>query len=545
MVSVNTNEVSAVMGATAGSKAKQHNRIWNRSLNFDSVALAVSSLGSSWFVYNQKIFPAYPLLKLHQFTIKDSAGQPLVVSGAVNVLSGDLNKLNFKASGFSLMNTQAAFNNKISGQIVMDAALSITGNVNKVVMKGDISLNNETAITFLMPVKKANAAEAKSLMQFIDKDTFLLYQNKAQQPDTDNNPPINSPSNYQLGIRADKGVAFTILLDPNTGDLLKLTGAAKLKAGIDSTGNWLLSGTYQPDSGYYEVNYQFSQKRFYLQPGSSIVFNGRPAGANLNIRAVCTVKTAPQNLLASEMGAVNASFAALLKQEMPFSVVLFLKGTLTKPEISFDIRYEGAGTNSLLQTVINNKLAALRKDVSATNKQVFALLALDRFVGEQTADFFKGNGAGLNDVANESVSKFLASVLDHIASDLFKGINTRLKPASYKDFANSEALQKELNVEGSKNFINDRLTVTTGKNFGIESRDGSAKAAQQKGSRFLPDVTVNYKLSADGNYMLRSYTKNQFEVIMDGYVIETGVAFLVTMDYERFKELFIKKNAGK
>jgi len=173
---------------------------------------------------------------------------------------------------------------------------------------------------------------------------------------------------------------------------------------------------------------------------------------------------------------------------------------------------------------------------------VFALLAMGRFVGEQSTDFFKGNDAGLSDVAQESVSTFLASVLDHLASDLFKGINADLNLTSYQDFASSDALQQELNVELSKSFLNDRLSVTAGKNFGIESIDGSAKAAQQKGSRFLPDVTVNYKLSADGKYLLRSYTKNQFEAILDGYVIETGLAFLFTIDFEKFKELFFSKD---
>ena len=45
--------------------------------------------------------------------------------------------------------------------------------------------------------------------------------------------------------------------------------------------------------------------------------------------------------------------------------------------------------------------------------------------------------------------------------------------------------------------------------------------------------------------MIRAYTKNQFEVILDGYVVENGVSFVVTLDYDKFRELFrkpIKKN---
>jgi len=40
---------------------------------------------------------------------------------------------------------------------------------------------------------------------------------------------------------------------------------------------------------------------------------------------------------------------------------------------------------------------------------------------------------------------------------------------------------------------------------------------------------------------LRAYTKNQFEVTLDGYVVETGLSFVVTLDYDKFNELFRRK----
>ena len=280
--------------------------------------------------------------------------------------------------------------------------------------------------------------------------------------------------------------------------------------------------------------------------GSTIYFAGNPLQAQINITAEYIANTSPKELLGNEVGTVDPRFANSFNQKVPFRVILNLKGSLQKPDISFDILLpeEGLISNQLRMT-IDNKLVQLRADVAATNKQVFALLALGRFVGEQSTDFFKssGSGGGFNDIARESVSKFLSAALDQIASDLFKGINVDLNLNSYKDFTTSDGSQKtDLNVEVSKNFLNDRLIVTVGKNFGIEGQDASAKAAQQKGSRFLPDVTVNYKLSKDGKYMIRAYNKNQFEVILDGYVVETGLAFIVTMDYDEFKELFVRKS---
>ena len=92
----------------------------------------------------------------------------------------------------------------------------------------------------------------------------------------------------------------------------------------------------------------------------------------------------------------------------------------------------------------------------------------------------------------------------------------------------------------SKTFANDRVTVSVGKNFGVEGQDAGAKASGAN-TGFKPDVTVSYKLTADGKYMIRAYTKNQFEVTLDGYVVETGVSFLVTLDYDKFNDLLRSK----
>jgi hypothetical protein len=112
---------------------------------------------------------------------------------------------------------------------------------------------------------------------------------------------------------------------------------------------------------------------------------------------------------------------------------------------------------------------------------------------------------------------------------------------SYQDFSSGDAQQRtDLNIAVSKTFLDNRLTVTAGKNFGIEGQDAGSKTVQQNSSSF-PDITLNYKLSRDGKYAIRAYRKDQFEVTVDGYVVETGVAFVVTFDYDKFKELFKKK----
>lgn len=545
------SQASAGVSASTGREKKIFRPEWSKPLMLDTVKISLKPFGTSFFIYGQKLIPDYPAINFNQFVILDSPGHSLTISGKVYGGEDKIRSLDIKigTKDFLLMNVTSAVNNRVFGKAVADLDLKVTGNSIKPLLQGSFNLTDETNLTFVLPEKNNSEASSQSVVLFIEQDSVPLKAKKAIAPATMKGIDPGRYFNESLNVTAGKNARFKILIDPNSGDYLQLKGAAKLNGGIDSTGKLLLIGNYLPDSGYYELNSQFLNKRFNLLPSSHIEFNGRPADAKMNIRAVYTIHTSPKNLLGNEVGTVNRAIARSFNQQLPFNVILYLKGSLNNPTISFDIQLPDSSKtiSGILKNSINNKLVQLRTDISGINKQVFALLAMDRFVGEQSTDFFKGNDAGLSDVAQESVSMFLASVLDHLASDLFKGINADLNLTSYQDFATSDALQQELNVELSKSFLNDRLSVTTGKNFGIESIDASAKASQQKGSRFLPAVTTNYKLSADGKYLLRSYTKNQFEVILDGYVMETGLAFLLTMDYEKFKELFVKngEKAGK
>ena len=222
---------------------------------------------------------------------------------------------------------------------------------------------------------------------------------------------------------------------------------------------------------------------------------------------------------------------------------MYLTVVISRPTINFNIELPEQSNllTSELKNTIDNKLAQLRTDPAAINKQVFSLLLLNRFVSEQSSDFFKGNGNDFTDLARQSVSQFLSSALNEIASDLFKGIDVDLNLNSYNDFTNGGNQQRtDLNVAVSKSFLDDRLTVSVGKNFGIQGDNAAAKIPGAN-TGFKPDVSIGYKLTKDGKYLLRAYTKNQFEVVLDGYVVETGIAFVLTMNYEKFKELFRRK----
>ncbi|MDN3654421.1 translocation/assembly module TamB domain-containing protein [Ferruginibacter paludis] len=526
---------------------------WHGAVSFDTARFSIAKLGTTYTIDKQKISFDYPTISLDNFTVKDSANHTLVLDGEVTARSISEYNLNLavNSTNFTLVNVAKAFSNEVYGFAAVDADISVTGNSTSPNIEGNISLNDKSDVTLVLPESNVNKDAAKSVVRFIDRDTFALPEKTPFRTAKEVKPSFAQFLNYNLNIEIGKAAALTIIIDPSTGDELKLKGDAQLNAGVDPGGNIILAGNYELSSGYYILNYQFLKKQFNLLPGSTIAFSGPPANAQINITAEYIANTSAKDLLGNEVGTVDPRLANTFKQEIPFRVLLTLKGTMLKPEISFDIELPEESKNlnisSELRTTIDNKLTQLKGDVAATNRQVFSLLLFNRFVGEQSTDFFStgssgGSSGGFGDLARQSVSKFLSSALDNIASDLFKGLDVDLNLNSYKDYTSGDAQQRtDLNVAVTKSFVNDRLSISVGKNFGIEGQDAAAKAAQQKGSGFLPDVTVNYKLTQDGKYLLRAYKKTQFEVILDGYVLETGVAFIVTMDYDKFRELFARK----
>ena len=89
----------------------------------------------------------------------------------------------------------------------------------------------------------------------------------------------------------------------------------------------------------------------------------------------------------------------------------------------------------------------------------------------------------------------------------------------------------------SKAFFNHRIEVKVGRNFELEN---TSKVSRNP-SEVFDNVSVNYKLTPDGRYLFRAFRKNQFQSVLEGFIVETGVGFSVTMEYGRFIEIFQKK----
>jgi hypothetical protein len=227
----------------------------------------------------------------------------------------------------------------------------------------------------------------------------------------------------------------------------------------------------------------------------------------------------------------------MYKQKLPFNVNLNLKDQLLTPTISFDIVLPDStySVSSDVVSTVNTRLTQIRQDPNELNKQVLGVLVLGHFIGDNPLQS-QGAGTTVEGTIRNSVSSLLSDQLNRLAGSLISGVDLNFGLTSGEDYSSGTATNRtDLNVGLSKRFLNDRLTVSVGNNFNLEGNQPG-----QKASNIAGDVSIAYKLSKDGRYTLRAYRRDEF-IVIQGQIIETGVGFTLTVDYNRFREIFRKR----
>jgi hypothetical protein len=339
-------------------------------------------------------------------------------------------------------------------------------------------------------------------------------------------------------IETDSNALFTMIIDERNGDALGLRGRADLVGAIDRSGKVTLTGNYELENGSYNLSLSVLKRKFIIQRGSTITWTGDPRTANIDITATYLVNAPSIDLVQQQLSGRSQTEINRFKQKLPFRVNLRMQGEFLKPIISFTISLPP--DQLTLWPEVDNKLQQIKTDESEVNKQVFALLLLNRFVSENPFVSAAG-GTDAETLAKQSASKILSDQVNQLAASLIKGVELNVDLNSDKDYSSGQAVsQTQLNVGVSKNLFNDRVRVSVGSNFQLEQTNPG-----QNASNIVGDVNVDYRLTSDGRYMIRAYRKDQYTSVVEGQVVETGLSFILTFDYNEFFELFRKSSDPK
>ncbi|UQD56755.1 translocation/assembly module TamB [Flavobacterium sp. K5-23] len=513
------------------------------NLKLNAIGFKVTQLNATFKSMNDAVSFTNDAIVFNRFTVKDEKDNDLVINGKIN--SSNFNNFGFDltldADNFQALNSKEKDNDLYYGEVYLDNHLRIKGDFNNPIVDGNIKVNKDTKLTIVMPQSDPSIADREGIVEFIDQDNPSMIKTIAV--DERLSKTEIKGINASVNIEVDKEAELSIVIDKSNGDFLKLKGEAQLNGGIDPSGKTTLTGRYELREGAYEMNFNFIKRKFDIKSGSYILWTGEPTSADIKITAVYKNQAAPIDLIDDQLANVSAAVRNTYKQKIPFETELKMKGELMKPIISFDIILPD-GNNSVSTEIINTtqaKLTQLRQQPDELNKQVFALLLLNRFIGENPFASEAG-GSSLTSLARQSASKILSQQLNNLAGNLMSGVELNFDLNSTEDYTTGQLENKtDLNVGVSKKLLNDRLKVTVGSSFGLEG----PQQTNEDTNTIAGDVSVEYQLSKDGRYKLKAYRLNKYQVALQGQVIETGIAFIITLDYNHFKELFQKSKSPK
>ena len=511
----------------------------NGELTFQNSRLNVAMLNADFLMDNQTIYFNKEGIQLKKFEIKDLRGNTSSLSGSIATTTYtdfDFN-LNLTMDDFAAVNSTREDNDLFFGKLYLTSNLRIRGNLDQLRIDGNIKANENTDFVLIVPNEDPGIAQRDGVVKFVDRSD-TARANVFARLDSLTTATKLSGMDIALNLATDPEAKFKVILDEGTQDALNIQGIAELNATIDASDKITMSGTYTVERGDYTFSLGPISKPFLFQKGSTITWNGDPLDARMDITAIYRNRFPTLELVQSQIGGESQN---LYKQRIPFDVKLILTGELFKPEINFDIDLDenNAIVSQDVVSKVNIALANIRDDPAELNKQVFSLIALGRFMSANPFESLSGGG-GAEAMARNTVSSFLSSQLNNLASDLIKGVELDFNLQSEEDYLTGNAQTRtDLNVGVSKMLFDDRLKVTIGSNFEVE---GNTRPGE-KASNIAGDISLEYQLSKDGRYFARVYRKNQYQATLQGQFVETGIGFIITMSYDKFKELFMSSRA--
>ncbi|MDB5118051.1 MAG: hypothetical protein JWQ79_3543, partial [Mucilaginibacter sp.] len=508
-------------------------------VNFNQVGLNVTMLNSYFTMPKETITFNEDGILFRDFTLVDSTGNKAIVTGTLYTKTFTDFKfgIDINANNFRAVNSTQADNKLFYGKLFIDTKIQIRGTQNSPRFDATLTVNDKTDMTFVLPQDDPGLEDRKGVVEVINEnapkmDSMLM----AKKLDSLKQSSLTG-LDVNATININKNANFTVVIDERNGDVVQLKGEAHLNGGIDPSGKTNLTGTYTVEQGSYNLSYATVKRKFNFKKGSTITWTGDPTSANVDLTAIYVANVPPIDLVSQQLGG-DAQTTTMYKQKLPFNVNLNLRNQLLKPDISFDIVLPDNNytvSPDVISTV-NTRLSQIRQDPNEMNKQVLGVLVLGHFIGDNPLQS-QGGSTGINGAIRNSVSSLLSDQLNKLAGNLIGGVQLSFDLTSGADYSTGvQQNRTDLNVGLSKQFLNDRLTVTVGNNFNLEGQNQPG----QKTTDIAGNLSVNYKLTEDGRYMVRAYRRDEF-IVVEGQVVETGVGFSLTYEYNRFKELFKKK----
>ncbi|MFR9651921.1 MAG: translocation/assembly module TamB domain-containing protein [Rikenellaceae bacterium] len=432
-------------------------------------------------------------------------------------LSVDLSRLNnvsynlkVQPQRMLVLNTTANDNDLFYGKVNATGVAEIKGDRNGVDMDITAVTNNNSQ--FFMPLNSKSSISRAEFITFVEPkvliDTTNIVMRKResfQRQQAEHQEGANI--NLKLALQVRSNTDVQVVIDPTVGDIIRAKGDGNFNLQIEPKKNiFEIYGDYTITEG----NYLFTlgnivNKRFTINPGSTIQWSGEPLEATLDIAAVYKLKTSLQPLLADES-----------TRAVPVDCIINLTDRLMQPDISFEIELPSSDVEQ--QSIVANLL----NDQETLSRQFFYLMLSNSFIPETT-----GSSSSLGVTATAATGfELLANQLSNWLSTSNYNVILRYRPES-------DLTSDEIDVGFSKGWIDNRLLIELEGNYIADNK----QAVSENASNFMGEAYVTWLIDPAGALRLRGFTQTVDRYDENQGLQETGVGIYYTESFDNFKDL--------
>ena len=459
-------------------------------------------------------------INFDNLVIYDTLGNKADIDGSLNhnYFKKPMFDVVISTPGLLFFNTTQNMNNMYYGSAVASGDIKIKGSPDDIDLFIDIQTQKGTSVT--LPLDYSVEISDKDYIIFtkptLDSITELQKVKKIEAEDV---PKSNL--NYNIGVKlAVTPVAQVGISLPEDMGTIEARGNSNIALDVSSNGNFSLIGDYVVDNGLFHFKIgNLVSKKFTLVKGGRISWTGSPYSARVNIKGLYKVKTSLSSL------GIAIDTSASYKNKVTVDCYVVLTNELLNPTIKFEIDLPNLDPD--LQRLVYSELDTT--NAAIMNQQMISLLVLGSF------SFNNASNVSLQSSYYNVIANQLSSMLSQISDNVDIGLN-------YKPGDNVS--QEEFEVALSTQLFNDRLTIDG--NFGM-----TYDRSQQSASNIVGDVDIGYKLTPDGQWILKVfnhsnvnswYNYNNYDQISP-YTQGVGIAFV--RNFNNISELFESRRKKK
>ena len=413
--------------------------------------------------------------------------------------------LAFQSDKLYIMNREFSENQNFYGKAFIGGDILLNGPTNNVSINIDAITRDGTSI--VIPNSQSYSVEDFSFIKFSDLNSYSNVSTTSKNQIAESVKTLDLNMNLEINNSAE----IEITIDKETGSYIRGSGDGNLFMEIDLDGKFNMFGDFTTKEGIYNFrNLALIDKKFQLKQGGSIIWDGEPLGAQMNIQATYNVPGGANPALLLD----NPNF----NKKIPTNVDINLTGDLTKPN-SPDFEIFFPNTSSTVTSEINYKL----NDPEVRQLQAISLLTQGIFINEVSVSI-----EGVTNNIYEKVSELFSDVLGGSQGPLEVGLNYLQGDRSdILDIKTEDRFGVTLSTKISdKILFNGKIGVPIG---GIEE------------TLIIGDVQIDFILNEDGSLKAKVFNKeNEFRYIGDELGYTQGLGLSYQVDFQTFRDLLSK-----